>query len=375
LGFEDKRVTRRIGKHGGDAADKEAAGPEVPLAAWVDAEDGVAKNRSMEPSTPGSLRLQKLKQAIKKRVQQERAIINFCDLKFIIEDELRLQSKAKGKIARDKNRTGWSVQKKAQKLADRLVDELFDSQLDKLRDANEVNQAVVTGFAGYPVLMRPILINRQLEGKLPFAVDASRDSMRANLKECTGRGIILSAEVAASAQYMGTMSKDEGDEQSQQKIQGAFYNVSYLNSLIEQSVGDQPISSSRKPCNNRPIAKHQWERLHLGSDSPARQVTDPRFVKSGRDGRVESRYMSNGHLNRGGGQTGTARSTRPHFDQMETRSNLNAELRNQSRAVTKEFYASGPQYDKNGHLIRKEKKKKPLKGFAASQQRYLPKNY
>ena len=46
LGFEDKRVTRRIGKLGGDAADKEAAGLEVPvpLNAWVDVEDDLGRS-------------------------------------------------------------------------------------------------------------------------------------------------------------------------------------------------------------------------------------------------------------------------------------------------------------------------------------------
>ena len=60
FGFEDKRVTRRIRKLGGDAAEKEAKH------SWR-AEVGFAKDRSVKPK---SRRLKALKEAIKRRVQQ-----------------------------------------------------------------------------------------------------------------------------------------------------------------------------------------------------------------------------------------------------------------------------------------------------------------
>merc|ERR1719421_2326035 len=60
FGFEDKRVTRRIRKHGGDASEKEAKH------SWR-AEDGFAKERSVKPK---SRRLKALKESIKRRVQQ-----------------------------------------------------------------------------------------------------------------------------------------------------------------------------------------------------------------------------------------------------------------------------------------------------------------
>merc|ERR1719262_925170 len=96
------------------------------------------------------------------------------------------------------------------------------------------------------------------------------------------------------------MSKDEEDEQSQEKIKGAFYNISHLNSLIEQSAGPgkwcpasgySDGSNRRLDTNGRPyfIPKGMGNVVAQGmaSRAPARQLT-PKQVQQRHEEQVRS---------------------------------------------------------------------------------------